>query len=365
MPERAIFLDRDNTIIDNDGYLGDPARVRLLPGAATALAALRSLGYRLIVVSNQSGVARGMFDEAAVEAVNNEMSRQLRQQAGAYVDASYYCPFHPDAPLPDYRIDHDWRKPKPGMLKQAAVDFSLDLAGCWMIGDQPRDIAAGAAAGCRTILLRDGDKAAVPPADAENTRLNASPNFVVKTLADAARILAREGRHGPVPTRTDIAASLPAVPSSSGQVSPPELPPPPPPRPTSIADAARKPAAPPASVSAAPSSPQIAAAGAAPAGHHLEKQLEELVTHLRHQSRNADLHPDFSFSSIAVLILQILAFAALLLGLFRFFSAPATFTNDLATAKAIIAVLNSIFWLLAAATLQGTVIALLLHSRHK
>src|SRR5437868_1747647 len=99
MPERAVFLDRDDTILDNDGYLGDPAKVKLLPGAASALAALRALGYRLIVVSNQSGVARGMFDEAAVQAVNDEMSRQLREAAGTHVDASYYCPYHPEAVL--------------------------------------------------------------------------------------------------------------------------------------------------------------------------------------------------------------------------------------------------------------------------
>ncbi len=143
MWERAVFLDRDNTIIENDGYLGDPAKVKLLPGAGTALAALRALGYRLIVVSNQSGVARGMFDEAAVEAVNQEMSRQLLEQAGSYVDASYYCPYHPDAPIAEYtQADHDWRKPKPGMLRQAAADFGVDLAQSWMIGDQGRDVWA-------------------------------------------------------------------------------------------------------------------------------------------------------------------------------------------------------------------------------
>ena len=83
MPDRAIFLDRDNTIIDNDGYLGDPTKVRLLPGAASAIAALNRLGYRVIVVSNQSGVARGMFSEIDVNAVNEEMVQQLRRQAAA------------------------------------------------------------------------------------------------------------------------------------------------------------------------------------------------------------------------------------------------------------------------------------------
>src|ERR1043165_9972022 len=109
MAARAVFLDRDNTLIENDGYLGDPAKVKLLPGAGSALVALRALGYRIIVVSNQSGVARGMFSEADVEAVNNEVSRQLREKAGAFIDASYYCPYHPEAPLAEFRADHDWR----------------------------------------------------------------------------------------------------------------------------------------------------------------------------------------------------------------------------------------------------------------
>jgi D-glycero-D-manno-heptose 1,7-bisphosphate phosphatase len=208
MLERAVFLDRDNTIIENDGYLGDPSRVKLLPGAATALAAMRQLGYRLIVVSNQSGVARGLFDEAAVEAVNTEMSRQLQEQGGAYIDASYYCPYHPDAPLPEYRVDHDWRKPKCGMLKQAATDFRLDLAQSWMIGDQNRDIGAGAAAGCRTILLKDPDRSAAVETDLGRT---VSPSFVVRTLADAARIIAREGRNPPAQ-----AAPVRAAPAASG-----------------------------------------------------------------------------------------------------------------------------------------------------
>src|SRR5688572_20333139 len=128
MAERAVFLDRDNTIIENDGYLGTPSGVKLITGAATALSAIRALGYRLIVVSNQSGVARGMFTENDVEAVNQEMCKQLRDQAAAHIDASYYCPYHPEAVIPEYKIDHDWRKPKPGMLYQAAADFNLDLS---------------------------------------------------------------------------------------------------------------------------------------------------------------------------------------------------------------------------------------------
>jgi D-glycero-D-manno-heptose 1,7-bisphosphate phosphatase len=188
MADKAVFLDRDNTIIANDGYLGDPTKVRLLPGAAAAIASMRRLGYRIVVVSNQSGVARGMFDEAAVEAVNQEMIRQLREQAGAHVDASYYCPYHPDAVVPEYKADHPWRKPKPGMLKAAAADFDLDLTRCWMVGDMQRDIAAGSAVNCRTILIGDPDHPPQPEGDDPVV----TPHFIVRSLADAARIIVRE-----------------------------------------------------------------------------------------------------------------------------------------------------------------------------
>lgn len=191
MAERAVFLDRDNTIIeDKEGYIGDPAKVKLLPGAATAIASMRRLGYRIIIVSNQSGVARGMFDEAAVESVNQEMCRQLRDQGGAHVDASYYCPYHPDGSVPEYKMEHDWRKPKPGMLKQAAEDFGLDLSQCWVVGDALRDVECGLAGRCRTILLQDPNR----PPHGDDSSLAASPHFIVKTLADAARVIAREGR---------------------------------------------------------------------------------------------------------------------------------------------------------------------------
>lgn len=188
MADKAVFLDRDNTIIANDGYLGDPTKVRLLPGAAAAIASMRRLGYRIIVVSNQSGVARGKFDESAVEAVNQEMIRQLREQAAAHIDASYYCPFHPEAVVAEYKVDHDWRKPKPGMLKAAAADFDLDLTRCWMVGDMQRDIAAGLAVNCRTILLGDPDHPPAPSADEPAV----TPHFIVRSLADAARIIVRE-----------------------------------------------------------------------------------------------------------------------------------------------------------------------------
>ncbi|HVT81003.1 MAG TPA: HAD family hydrolase [Phycisphaerae bacterium] len=187
MHHPAIFLDRDNTLIANAGYLGDPAGVVLLPGTAAAVAGLRALGFRIVVVSNQAGVARGLYDEAAVHAVNHEMCRQLLAgHPGARIDGSYFCPFHPDGVVEKYRAAHPWRKPGPGMLLQAAADLSLDLAGSWMIGDQYRDVGAGSAAGCRTILLQNPD---LPPANEPADPNAAAPDFKVRLLADCIEII--------------------------------------------------------------------------------------------------------------------------------------------------------------------------------
>lgn len=152
---KAVFLDRDNTLILNDGDLGDPEQVVLREGVATALRRLRDKGYRLVVVTNQGGVARGKYTERDVDAVHQRIARLVDEQAGAtgIIDRFYYCPYHPEGTVPEYRREHPWRKPQPGMLIQAARDLDLDLAECWMIGDQVRDVTAGISAGCRTILL--------------------------------------------------------------------------------------------------------------------------------------------------------------------------------------------------------------------
>ena len=154
MPCPAIFFDRDNTLIINDGYLGDPTKVVLMPGAADAVARARSLGFAVVVISNQSGIARGMFDEAAVKAVDQRMAELLlADNLQAKIDLHLYCPYHPDAAVPAYRRESDLRKPSPGMILLAAEKLGLDLPASWVIGDAPRDVEAGKRAGCRTILF--------------------------------------------------------------------------------------------------------------------------------------------------------------------------------------------------------------------
>jgi histidinol-phosphate phosphatase family protein len=141
----ALFLDRDGTLIEDVGYPRDPRRVRLLPGAADALARLAAAGFALVMVSNQSGVGRGLLSRAEAEAVHAEVLRRFAA-AGVAFDGAYYCYHAPDDGC-------DCRKPAPGLLLRAAAVLGLDLRQSFMVGDKPIDVAAGAAAGCRGILF--------------------------------------------------------------------------------------------------------------------------------------------------------------------------------------------------------------------
>jgi D-glycero-D-manno-heptose 1,7-bisphosphate phosphatase len=142
----AIFVDRDGTVIEDVGYISDPEAVQLVPGAAAALRALRRDGFRIVLVSNQSGIGRGYFSAEQAYAVHDRMVDKLSRE-GADIDDFRYCPHAPDAGC-------SCRKPLPGMLRQAAEALHLDLQRSFMIGDSAVDAAAGRAAGCRTILLR-------------------------------------------------------------------------------------------------------------------------------------------------------------------------------------------------------------------
>jgi D-glycero-D-manno-heptose 1,7-bisphosphate phosphatase len=151
----AVFLDRDGTIIEDVGFLTTLDAMSLLPGAADAIRLLNEAGYPVIVITNQSGVGRGLFDERHVEATHAAL-RDAVARDGGRIDAFYYCPHHPESGDERYRTVCACRKPAPGLLRQAAADLGLDLARSWMVGDWWRDVEAGAAAGARTILLRSG-----------------------------------------------------------------------------------------------------------------------------------------------------------------------------------------------------------------
>ena len=151
----AVFLDRDGTLIADRGPLLDPGALELLPGVPAALRKLAAEGYARIVITNQSAIGRGWLDVAGLERIHAALRAQLTAE-GADIEAIYFCP---DAPAPAGAPERpaDRRKPGAGMLIEAARDHGLDLARCWMVGDQARDTLAGRRAGCRgTLLLRTG-----------------------------------------------------------------------------------------------------------------------------------------------------------------------------------------------------------------
>lgn len=181
--EPAIFLDRDGTLIADDANAGHPASVVLLDGVPASLRRLRDAGFRLVVATNQGGVARGRFTEVDVDAVHRKIGDLIDAATGLKrtIERFYYCPFHPQGSISEYTRDHPWRKPSAGMMKQAAQDMELDVDRSWLVGDSPRDIAAGRSAGLRTILVTR-----------DRTRLaEAAPDYSAATLAEATEIILR------------------------------------------------------------------------------------------------------------------------------------------------------------------------------
>ncbi len=193
MANKAVFVDRDNTLIEDPGYISDPSLVRLLPGVELAIKSLSQQGFKVVVVTNQSGVARGLLTEEALGQIHQELRRQLGDH-GANLDGIYFCPFHPEGTVEKYTCDSELRKPKPGMLLAAAKDLDIDLAASWMVGDSPRDIEAGQRAGCRTIRVRTQHD----PASGEKSDEDSQADYIVRNLVDAAKVIIRENKAGTV-----------------------------------------------------------------------------------------------------------------------------------------------------------------------
>ncbi len=179
---KAVFLDRDDTVIDDPSYLTKPEQLKLMPGAADALRRLRLLGYKLIIVTNQSAVARGMITEEDLEKIHDRLLSMLAAE-GVKIEKIYHCPFHPEGIIEEYKKDSFLRKPNPGMILSARDDMDIDLEQSWMIGDSYRDISAGKAAGCSTILINPptnprNRKPQEPPADYEAVNIKEAANIV-------------------------------------------------------------------------------------------------------------------------------------------------------------------------------------------
>ncbi len=181
MKQRAVLLDRDGTLVHPRHYPSRPEDLRIYDGITLHLRELQSAGFRLVVITNQAGIARGYFTEADLQHMHAYLRCELEKE-GVLLDAMYYCPHHVDGVIQEFATSCACRKPQPGMLLQAAADLDLDLRRSWFVGDILDDVEAGNRAGCRTILVDLGTEA-VP---GQQVR---TPHFVARNTRHALRII--------------------------------------------------------------------------------------------------------------------------------------------------------------------------------
>lgn len=187
MLSKAVFFDKDGTLIPDIPYNVDPKKITLAGGAHELISRLSGKGYLLIIISNQPGIARGYFAEEDLLAVRSRLE-ELFIEAGSVLSGFYYCPHHPEGIIEQYSKRCDCRKPMPGMLLKAAMDHNLDLRESWFIGDILNDVEAGNRAGCRTILLNNGNETEWIAGEFRK------PHYTISLLADAAKIIEQENK---------------------------------------------------------------------------------------------------------------------------------------------------------------------------
>lgn len=202
MRDKAIFLDRDNTLIEDPGYISSPDQVKLLDGVGEALIELKAMGYRLIVVTNQSAVARGIVTEKVLSEIHKRL-KELLVEKGVYLDGIYYCPYHPDGAIAKYRKESDLRKPNPGMLLAAADEMDIDLSQSWMIGNNGSDIEAGLRAGCKTVLVESSLHTKQVYTDAP------SPDYKSINMKETVNIIKKYHRSSGEPATQTQSATIP------------------------------------------------------------------------------------------------------------------------------------------------------------
>jgi D-glycero-D-manno-heptose 1,7-bisphosphate phosphatase len=188
----AVFIDRDGTLTEEVGYVNHPARLRLLPRSAEAVRLINESGIKAVMVTNQSGVARGYFTEGLLQAVNAELVSQLKA-GGAFLDGLYTCTHHPTEGAPPYRARCDCRKPAPGLLSRAAKELGIDLASSHVVGDKISDVAVGLKVGAKGILVLTGY--GLGEWEYQRSGWTVQPDHVAGDLLDAVRwILERTAR---------------------------------------------------------------------------------------------------------------------------------------------------------------------------
>lgn len=174
MRRTGVFLDRDDTVIKDMVYLNDPDKIDILPRVCDAVGTLNERNIPVIIITNQSGIARGILDEERLTEIHLRLLDLLAGQ-GARIDAIYYCPHHPEGTVDEYTHACPCRKPEPGMLLQAANDFALDLSSCYMIGDKPMDVETIHRVGGKGILL----------SEATYHDMKQQPEYIAHDLIDA------------------------------------------------------------------------------------------------------------------------------------------------------------------------------------
>jgi len=152
---KTVFLDRDGTIVDDVGYMNSPEQINFIPGSIAAIKKLNEAGYKVVVITNQAGVARGLITEDMLQTIDKTLHKHILS-GGAHLDGIYYCPHHAEHGHYPYKQDCECRKPHPGLIKKAARDLNLDLSQSYMVGDKATDIEAGKRAGTKTIMVLSG-----------------------------------------------------------------------------------------------------------------------------------------------------------------------------------------------------------------
>jgi D-glycero-D-manno-heptose 1,7-bisphosphate phosphatase len=180
---RAVFLDRDGTVNEEVGYLSDLKELRLIPGAGRAIKRLNDAGLTVVLVTNQSGVARGYFSETFVNDTHALLERMLKGE-GARLDGIYYCPHHPKAGTTRYTMACDCRKPGTGLIDRAARDLAIDVKNSYMVGDKWSDIELGRRAGMHAVLVKSGFQAD-DPGNVRPPHVK-DPDFIAHTIVEAA-----------------------------------------------------------------------------------------------------------------------------------------------------------------------------------
>lgn len=180
---KAVFIDRDGTISEDKHFLKDPDDLELIPGSTKGIKMLNKMGYKIIVVTNQSGVARGYFSEDSVKTVNARL-KELLKTGGAHIDALYYCPHHPTDGIPPYKGDCECRKPATGMIDSAVSDFNIDPSVSYVVGDKLVDIELAHRAGAKGILVKTGYGNKEIKRLSEESQI--TPDYIAENLLEAA-----------------------------------------------------------------------------------------------------------------------------------------------------------------------------------